>query len=467
LAARTKEDARFAGSAYGITAALILAPMLWELTRFRVFPATTTALVLVAFVAAASALAWKRKLTPVVWVSTLSAVLTAIALMIETRDLVPFTLALLAMAMMTEVAAWRDHWRSLRPVAAVAADFAVFVLAYVYARSDFSSSEYKPVAIGALLALPVALFVIYAGSTIVRTVVLTREITFFEVAQTIASLMLMATGVLRPTQPAVGIALGAFCLVASAGCYLTALVRFDRSSQPRNYHVFLVWAAALFLAGGFLCLSSRAQALCLGLAALAAIIAGIRWARLSLGFHGAIYLAAMAAVSGLWGYCVQMIVGASPGVPTGMAGVAVVITVLGLAIIWRNFGDHIGQQVLRLSLAAMVVCSLTALAVSTAVWLASVAGIVATSPPRLAVVRTLVICVAALALAMSGSRSKRTELVWLAYAVMALCALKLLFEDLRQGTAASLAVSLFFYGLVWVLVPRLVRARVRQSKVQE
>jgi hypothetical protein len=205
----------------------------------------------------------------------------------------------------------------------------------------------------------------------------------------------------------------------------------------------------------------------LGLAALAAIIAGIRWARLTLGFHGAIYLAAMAAVSGLWGYCVQMIIGASPGMPTGMAGTAAAFTVLGLAIVWRYSGDNVGQQVLRLSLATMAVCSLTALALSAAVWLAAVAGIVATSPPRLAVVRTLVICVAALALALSGSRSKRAELVWMAYAVMALCGLKLLFEDLRQGTTASLAVSLFFYGLVWVLVPRLVRARVLQSEVRE
>jgi hypothetical protein len=35
--------------------------------------------------------------------------------------------------------------------------------------------------------------------------------------------------------------------------------------------------------------------------------------------------------------------------------------------------------------------------------------------------------------------------------------LKLLFEDLRFGDAASLVVSLLFYGLILILLPRLTR----------
>jgi hypothetical protein len=65
----------------------------------------------------------------------------------------------------------------------------------------------------------------------------------------------------------------------------------------------------------------------------------------------------------------------------------------------------------------------------------------------------------ALILAISGSRLRRAELVWVAYVAIAFGTLKLLFEDLRFGNAASLVASLLFYGLVLILIPRLTRVR--------
>jgi len=50
-----------------------------------------------------------------------------------------------------------------------------------------------------------------------------------------------------------------------------------------------------------------------------------------------------------------------------------------------------------------------------------------------AVIRTLITCVVALALAFSGSRWQRTELIWIAYGTLALVTAKLLFEDLQHG----------------------------------
>ena len=68
-------------------------------------------------------------------------------------------------------------------------------------------------------------------------------------------------------------------------------------------------------------------------------------------------------------------------------------------------------------------------------------------------------CALALALGFLGSRWKRVELGWVAYAAVAFGTLKLLFEDLRFGNAASLVVSLLFYGLILILLPRLTRRR--------
>ena len=76
---------------------------------------------------------------------------------------------------------------------------------------------------------------------------------------------------------------------------------------------------------------------------------------------------------------------------------------------------------------------------------------------RLSMVRTMVTCVLALTFGYAGSRWNRVELGWVAYAIIGLGALKLVLEDLRFGNAATLMVSLLFYGLILILLPRLTR----------
>jgi hypothetical protein len=80
----------------------------------------------------------------------------------------------------------------------------------------------------------------------------------------------------------------------------------------------------------------------------------------------------------------------------------------------------------------------------------------ATSPQRPAN------CILALALGFLGSRWHRPELVWVAYTAVAFGTLKLLFEDLRFGNPTSLVVSLLFYGLILILLPRLTK-RLREA----
>ncbi|HEX7894136.1 MAG TPA: hypothetical protein VF447_08100, partial [Terriglobales bacterium] len=62
-------------------------------------------------------------------------------------------------------------------------------------------------------------------------------------------------------------------------------------------------------------------------------------------------------------------------------------------------------------------------------------------------------------LGFAASRWKRPELGWIAYTAVVLGAVKLLFQDLRLGNARSLVVSLVFYGLILILLPRLMRRR--------
>src|SRR5579859_6460614 len=202
-AVRTHAANRFASATYAITATLILAPLLWESTvRFQVLTPAFTAVVLVAFVVLALALAWQPNLQLIPWIATLSTVITAVALIIATRELVPLTAALLAVALATEFAACIEHRLSLRAVPAIAADFAVWLLIDVMTSSTGVPDGYRSISAATTTVLCLLLFVIYGASIAIRTFALRRPITVFEIGQGVVALLLAAFGTMRATQGA-------------------------------------------------------------------------------------------------------------------------------------------------------------------------------------------------------------------------------------------------------------------------
>ena len=81
--------------------------------------------------------------------------------------------------------------------------------------------------------------------------------------------------------------------------------------------------------------------------------------------------------------------------------------------------------------------------------------IVSPPPVLLPTARTLVTSALALCFALTGSRTGRREMLWIAYAAIALGSVKLLVVDFRQSHPAALAVSLLCYGGLLLLMPRL------------
>jgi hypothetical protein len=467
-AARVPAAAYFASTVYAITAALILAPMLWELTlRFEVLPSSATAGVLSVFVVSAYALAWKRSLTSVVWVVNVTAVLTSLALLIATRDLAPFTSALLIMALASEAAAARNHWLRLRPLVAAAADLGVWILLYIYSRPEGIPSDYKNVARPVLLALGCTLFLVYGASIVFRTMRLRKKISVFEIGQTVIAFLLAAFSVLRfgasAGAPGVSVMLGAFCLLLSAVCYAAAYAYFDRHHEERNYHVYATWSAALFLAGSFLCLPPMLLTLCLSVAAIVATLLGVRASRLTLEFHGLAYLAAAAYASGLLDYAGRALAGTFPAVPGWIVWIVAASAVSCYAVGGRFRSERWNQRLLQLLSAILAVAAAVTFLVSLLVWLAAIG--LTTGASQVAVIRTLITCLAALALAFIGSRWQRSELIWIAYGTLALVTAKLLFEDLQHGHPGSTAVSIFLYAVALILVPRMARVGRRPPEI--
>lgn len=461
-AARVPANARFAGAAYAATSAFIGSPMLWELTlRFKVLPDAVTALLLVAFVAAASTLGWKRNLTTITWVAAFAAAITSLGLLVATRDPAPFALALIAVALSTEVAACFGRCMNLRAIVATALNLALVIVIVIYTAEQGVPPEYKPISQGLLLALVAAPLIIYGAATAIWSVVLLCRLSVLQIIQTVIAFLIGLFGLMRVTHAAWAPALGVFCLAAAAGCYIAAFSRFYHPQHKREYHVFSAWAAALFLGGSWLLLSAQVLALVLSIAAVCAAWAGVRWRRVTLDFHSILYLTAGVVASGLLMYAANALLAGLPPRPSPIVVLAAGLVIVCYAIAWRVRGEEWQHRLIRLMFATQAILVLAAFAVFGIILL-----IWAGTPPnaaRLAVTRTLVICAVALALGVAGSRRNKVELVWTAYGAMALCTLKLLFEDLRNGSTASLAVSLFLYGMVWLLLPRMVRARAQKT----
>jgi len=454
-AARVPTSIPFTSTAYALTSSMILIPMLWELTlRFKILPASATAGILSVFAIGAGILAWKRNLTPLIWVASVTAVCTALALMIATHDLPPFIAALLIMALASEFAVDRNRWLRLRFLVAPAADLAVWILLYIYSLPAHFRADYPEVQSAVLLALPWALFLIYGVSVTVRTAWLRHRITIFEIVQTVAAFLLAAFSLFW-YEPALRTGLGVFCLLFSAACYAAAFIRFDPLPEQRNYYVYSTWSAFLLLAGSFLCLPPLLLVLLLSVVAILATVVGVRKNRLTPEFHGLLYLAAAAFASGLLDYAASALAGTFPAAPGWIVWLVAAVVLLCYAIGGRFPGELWNHRLLRLLSAILAASAAATLLVSALVWLAAVA--MTPGVAHVAVIRTLITCALALTLAFAGSRWQRIELVWTAYGTLALVTAKLLFEDLPHGHSGSIAISFFLYAIALIIVPRIAR----------
>ena len=223
----------------------------------------------------------------------------------------------------------------------------------------------------------------------------------------------------------------------------------------------MTWATALLLAGTFFLFPANLRALFLCVAALATVLAYTRTLEFSLGLHASIYLAAATAVSSLPMYAANALAGTVPARADWSVWIVAVSAALCYAMLSRCPKHQWSRRLACVVPVVLVGFAAAALVVGAIVRLAD--GRMELNAPRLAVIRTVVNCSLALALGFLGSRWKRAELGWVAYAAVAFGTLKLLFEDLRFGNAASLVVSFLFYGMILILLPRFTRRGQTQS----
>ncbi|HEY1895963.1 MAG TPA: hypothetical protein VGG62_06815 [Terracidiphilus sp.] len=455
-ASRTPASQRFAGVLYAATSALILAPMLWELTmRFHVLPPGTSATILGLLVAAATTLSWKKENSPDFSVAFGAAALTALALSVVTHVMIAFLVLLLLMTAVCEYRSIRSGLQGVRIIVAAIADCAVWFLIVIYRNPANVRGDYPALGIAALVTPACLLFLVTATSVAFKTIFLQRRITAFEAVQSMVAFLLWMSSMLFLVPQSGGRIAGMICILFAAGCYAVAFWLFRGTQEPRNFHVFALWSAGLLLAGFLLSFPPGWTVVLLALAAMGSAILAGRLCCTTLECHGIIYLTAAALSCGLLEYSFQSLAGTMPAKVAWSILLVSGCALFCYAAAQESEGEAWQRQALHLATALLAVCAASGLAVQGAVRLLAVR--IAPDVFHVALIRTLVLCAIALGLAFAGSRWQRPEMRRIAYAALGVLAIKLLFEDLRHGRLEFIAASIFLFALTLIGVPRLAR----------
>ncbi len=453
-AVRSYVSNRFASISYAITSVGILCPLVRESTvKFQVLSAAAGAIVLVGFLVLTMVLADRHDLQLIPWITTLSVVITAIALIIATRELVPLTCALLAMALATETNACSSHVMTFRAIPAVAADFSVWLVTYVLAGQSVPEGYHSTSAM-AVIALCAVLPAIHGGSVGVRAFAKMQPVTFFEVVQAAIAFSLAAFGIIRISHGSASAGLGVVFFLMAAICYWGTLSRFADEVHTRNRRVFANAAAGFLLAATFFLLPGNVQVPFLCLIAVLAMGIYTRTGKLSLGLHVSYYIGAAAVASPLPEYVANAVAANVPGAPDWRVWTVAITAAICYGVGSHRHADVGRKRLLWIVPAAVAVFTGAGLIVSAVVSLVTPHAQLGAS--HLSMIRTVVICAVALSLGIA-SRARRVELGWVAYAAVGLGTFKMILEDLRYGNPASLVVSFLFYGLVLILLPRMTR----------
>lgn len=460
-AARVRVARSFSAFAYSLTSALILAPMLWELTwRFRVLSPSIGAGVLAAFAIAALCLTWKRSLGPVFWVGYTTSTLTALVLMIATQDLAPFLCALLVIAVASEIAACSGQALNGRALAAVGVDLAAAASLYIYSLPESARAGYSSLSVPALVALASIPFFLYFASLTLQSTLRHRQIALLEMMQIVLTFLFASYAALTFSAEAYRPAFGIVCIALSAAGYAIAFARFDDPGTPHNFRAYTTWSAVLLVFGCALSLPPLWLPLALGAAAILATAVGARRLHPALEFQAPAYLLAAAAFSGLLPFDLHSLVGSQPLAPAWIDGI-----LLACALLCYGLGGRSRELDWRAwipSLVASAMAAMTGAAFAMLLFTSLVERMraVGALPEGLVeFLQTLTLCAFALGLAVGGSRGRRHELLWLAYATLVVAAAKILLEDVRHGHLLAIAASFVLYAGTLIWLPHLAAQR--------
>jgi hypothetical protein len=448
----------------GISIVLAM-PLLLEATnRFQLLSGGQSASALTVYCALALAVAAKRDLRSIGWLATAGGIATAVVVMIVSHSalVVVAFLILLGLGSLW-VVYWRG-WMGLQWLGAAGANAAVLAL-IMLSGSDRWSLEPRTAAIFGMVLL-----LVFLTSFVIRTRVMGHGAGIFEAVQAPVAAGIAFWAAIVATQAGQFslTPIGVLAIVLGGGSYALAFSGQVREARGRNYFYYSTLGLVFVLAGSAMILDPIAAAALWSLMALTMAWQSGRTGRVTLSLQCTFLLVAAGAYSGVLATGLQALAGdATDGWPVllpshvGVAAVAVVCLFLPVAQHSERWGVLAGlPQLIVLSLSVWEVGGL--MVVFMAPMLADTAG---AEPDlgALAALRTAVLAVASVTLALSSQHPRWPEARWLVYPVLVLVGIKLFVEDFPNGEPMTLFVALAFVGTALLLVNPLISKGDQQS----
>jgi hypothetical protein len=449
---------RLSATFHGLVASIIAFPLLWEaVTRLKFLGPDTSAVALTLVAGLVLAVAARERLHMLAWVAVLSTLPTAIALIAATGSVLPFAVSLILLGVATLWLGYSLEWILLRWPVALVADAVVLALAVRVSSGSWLDQPQQ------VIAVQLCLLTGYLASIVIRTLIRGRDVIPFEVAQSIAALVVGFGGAVYVAQ-ATGfgvVALALTNLAFGVSCYGVAFVFVARrQGLRRNFYFYTSLALILVLVSTNVLLDG--SRLAITWASLGMLTSWLAWrvGRIALSLHSAVYVIAAAGASGLLVAATDALVGPvtvawspfSPTSPIVLAAIGVcwLMPMSPAAESWGAY-SRLPRLFITVALAWSLggwIIALVVPALSSTPGGGVDAGIVAT-------VRTSILAAAALALAWTGRQDRFREAGWLLYPVLVAGGLKLLVEDLPHSKPATLFLALALYGGALIAAPRL------------
>lgn len=389
------------------------------------------------------ATAWRHRLPEVAWLAQLGCLAAGGGLLRSAQPL-PFFVVLLALGVSSVVFADFRQWPLLRWPVALFLDLAALRL--VFSLSARSEAE-QGGQLGPIVLVTQAVIGLYVLWLLLSTWVRHHPVRAFEVVQTA---LVLTVGLLTITR--VQGAAGAWGLLVAAGALATAFWVSSLEGRAFDGWFYGVLSLALTLASGPLLLSGAALGLFWAAVGLALAVVG-RARLTSLMWGGAALLLWAAAWAG---GTLEVVISGLVRAPTGPWAAPTPVSALLVAFALAGWVLLTGRVKRPLPGVAVALVGLVALG-SLALCAHGARMLFGDATSLIILLRTLLLCGLAVALAASRRFGAPIELSWAAWGLVVLSGLKVLAQDLPHGNAGTLVIAFLALGLALIAVPRLLK----------
>ena len=453
------ETQRITAVILGALSVVLIMPLLVEATEhFKLLSGPQSALALAVYCTLALGVAVRRDLRTLAWLTTAGGILTGLAIMIASHAAYVVATLLILLGLATLWIAYMKDWLGLQWLGAAGANGVVLGLV------GLGTTDQWPIEPETAALFATFLLLTYLVSFVYRTHGKGNSVAMFEPLQALAaSAVAFTAAIVAAHDGGFGLGLmGILSIVVGGSAYALAFSPETRRARGRNFFYYSTLGLVYVLAGSGLMLPQVVAAVLWSLlAVLMAVLSG-RTGRVALSLQCTLLLLAAGVYSGVLSTGLQALAGnPGPGWP-GLLGNHVVVAVATMACLFipvaqqsERWGKLAGLP--QLIVLALSVWEVGGLIVVVAAPLLAGAGGGEPNLSVLASLRTAVLSVASVTLAVSSRHWRWPEARWLAYPLLILVAIKLFAEDFPHGQAATLFVSLAFVGSAVLLVAKVIK----------